>query len=79
MTTYLKGHHQMNPKIVATAFGLAVGIAGKFYVNRVLDRTMKSMIANRKLQTERVVLADVPEAPESPKTSKFCQCKPTHK
>mgnify|MGYP000857136898 FL=1 len=69
----------MNPKIVATAFGLAVGIAGKFYVNRVLDRTMKSMIANRKLQTESVVLADVPEAPESLKTSKFCQCKPTHK
>lgn len=69
----------MNPKIVAAAFGLAVGIGGKLYVNRVLDRTMKKMIANRKLQTESVVLADVPEAPESPKTSKFCQCKPTHK
>lgn len=69
----------MNPKIVAAAFGLAVGIGGKLYVNRVLDRTMKKMIDNRVSKAERVVLADVPEAPESPKTSKFCQCKPTHK
>lgn len=69
----------MNPKIVASAFGLAVSIAGKLYVNHVMDRTMKKMIANRVSKTERVVLADVPEAPESPKTSKFRQCKPTHK
>lgn len=69
----------MNLKIVAAAFGLAVSIGGKLYVNRVLDRTTKKMIANRESKTERVVLADVPEAPESPKTSKFCQCKPTHK
>lgn len=69
----------MNPKIVAAAFGLAVSIAGKLYVNHVMDRTMKKMIANRESKTERVVLADVPEAPKSPKTPKFCQCKPTHK
>lgn len=69
----------MNPKIVAAAFGLAVSIGGKLYVNRVMDRTMKKMIDNRVSKTERVVLADVPEAPESLKTSKFRQCKPTHK
>lgn len=69
----------MKPKIVVAAFGLAVSIAGKLYVNHVMDRTTKKMIANRESKTERVVLADVPEAPQSLKTSKFCQCKPTHK
>lgn len=69
----------MKPKIVVATFGLAVSIAGKLYVNHVMDRTMKKMIANRESKTERVVLADVPEAPESLKTSKFRQCKPTHK
>ena len=69
----------MKPKIVAAAFGLAVGIGGKLYANHVLERTMKKLITNRETKTKRVVLADVPEAPESPKTSKFCQCKPTHK
>lgn len=69
----------MKPKIVAAAFGLAVGIGGKLYANRILDRTMKKLIANRETKTKRVVLADVPEASESLKTPKFCQCKPTHK
>ena len=69
----------MKPKIVAAAFGLAVGIGGKLYANRVLDRTMKKMIANRESKTKRVVLAGVPEAPKSLKTPKFCQRKPTHK
>lgn len=69
----------MKPKIVVAAFGLAVSIAGKLYVNHVMDRTMKKMIDNRVSKTERVVLADVPEAPQSLKTSKFRQCKPTHK
>lgn len=69
----------MKLKIAAAAFGLAVGIGGKLYANHTLDLTMKKIIANRESKTKRVVLADVPEALGRLKTSKFRQCKPTHK
>lgn len=70
----------MNAKFIFAAVGLASGLAGKLYVNRIMDKATESLISSRLAQNGTVVLADIPEAPQqSPKTPSFKQCKPSNK
>lgn len=53
----------MNTKLIFAAVGLASGLAGKLYVNRIMDKAAKSLTTSRLAQNGTVVLADIPEAP----------------
>lgn len=70
----------MNPKLIVAAVGLASGLAGKLYVNRIMDKATESLIQSRLAQTANVEPPSAPETtPQKPKTLKFKQCKPSHK
>lgn len=56
----------MNTKLIFAAVGLASGLVGKLYVNRIMDKAAKSLITSRLAQNGTVVLADIPEPPTGP-------------
>nr|DAI76378.1 MAG TPA: hypothetical protein [Caudoviricetes sp.] len=59
----------MNARFIALTVGIAAVVVSQLYLKH-----------NEKLQTQTVVLGDIPEAnPTEPRTSTFKQCKPSHK